>query len=214
MVNKNMVNKDVSIFVGAGHGLFLVPYAENNKDVIAIGFEPNPYSFVQLFENTKHLDNVILVPKAVSYVNSDVTFNITKLPDGDLGCSSLLEYSDNIDNLINDGMEHSEVVDTKCIRIDTFLDDLDFNVNSIKNIVVDAQGYDYECLISTGRYSDLIEVGEVEVVTYENALYQNQENVIWNVVRWLYEKGFVIYNITNNDNVNLGTEMNVFFKKI
>jgi len=207
-------SKDISIFIGAGWGKYLIPYAEANMDVIVIGFEPNPTAFIQLFENTKYLTNVILVPKAVSYFNSDVTFNITKLPDGDLGCSSLLEYSDNIDNLITNGMEHSEMVDIECIRIDTFLDGLDFKVNTIKNIVVDAQGYDLECLLSTGEYSNLIEMGEVEVVTYENALYKNQQNTISNVVNWLYTMGFVIYDIRDNDHYNPGTEMNIFFKKI
>lgn len=209
-----MISKDISIFIGACWGELLIPYAEANMDVVVIGFEPNPHAFIQLFENTKHLNNVVLVPNAVSYFNSEATFNITKLPDGDMGCSSILEYSDNIENLITDGLEHSETIDIKCIRIDTFLDGLDFKVNTIKNIIVDAQGYDLECLLSTGHYCDLIESGEVEVVTYEDALYNKQNNIIGKVTRWLYEHNFIIYDIRDNDHSNPGTEMNIFFKKI
>jgi len=209
------MKNDIAIFVGAYIGDDLISYAEDNTDVYVIGFEPNIRALDVLIPRTAHLDNVLIVPQAVSYVDGPVKFYITNLSDGDMGCSSLLEYSDNIDNLNTHGdMKHSDTLNIMCTRIDTFLDKLNFEINSIKTLVLDVQGWDYECLLSTGKYVNIIEHGYVEVVTYENALYKGQNNIIGNVARWLYEHNFIIYDITNNDHYNPGTEMNVLFKKI
>ena len=202
------------IEVGAFDGSDSLNY--HNNGYIVYTFEPKKDLFQNLVNNTKHLTNYTVIPKAVSLNNGTVKFNICKAG----GASSILPFRpDNVlvENWTSNRTDihySGESYDVETTRLDTFIEEYKLQDRIIDFIHIDAQGVDLDCLKSLGKYIPNVLAGVVETVKDTNkSIYIGQEdNTLDNVTEFLSMNGFKINNIISNDNTNC--EYNVFFEKI
>ena len=177
-------------------------------------FEPTP-ELVQYINSWGHTySNLILIPSAVSCVDSEsVAFNIAG--HHDWGCSSLLKFSDDhIKKAWGDreDLYFTDSIDVSTIRLDSYISA--FNKNNPSPIVeidylhIDTQGSDLEVIKSLGDYLPIVKAGQLEVPDSENvALYQGQHTEA-EAIYFLYENGFRIVTVLQQQN-----ERNLVFEK-
>ena len=201
------------IEVGAFDGSDSLNY--HNNGYIVYTFEPKKDLFQNLVNNTKHLTNYTVIPKAVSLNNGTVKFNICKAG----GASSILPFRpDNVlvENWTSNRTDihySGESYDVETTRLDTFIEEYKLQDRIIDFIHIDAQGVDLDCLKSLGKYIANVLAGVVETVIDKNkSIYIGQEdNTLENVKDFLLLNGFKITQIQSNDNTNC--EYNVYFEK-
>lgn len=192
--------------VGAFDGLDSIGFAENNPDYLVYAFEPVPESIQLLSQKTKHLQNYIIVPKAVSNFNGVASFNISCL----YGCSSLLEFSDK-SKTEWPGRTDFETIrqnEVDVIRLDTFIEEN--NITSIDFLHVDTQGCDLKVLEGLGDKLNLVRWGIIEAANKKDILYYGQ-NEKDECLDFLINKGFEIENVSPNDEYY--NEINISFRK-
>ena len=199
--------------VGEFDGSDSLRFYENGYRVFT--FEPKKDLFDNLTYRTQHLDNYQVFPQAVCGVDGTTTFNICK--EG--GASSILSFRP--DDVLNDTWStgrtdihySGESYEVETIRLDTFIERMNLQNDTIDYIHIDAQGVDLECLMSIGKYITNVVEGVIEtVMNLDKSIYIGQDaNVYDNVQQFLQEHGFDIINIESNDIT--GCEYNVHFKK-
>jgi FkbM family methyltransferase len=198
-------NEMIYFDIGANDGSSILPRIQDSDIVYA--FEPTPQMADIIREKTRHLNNYHLYQVAVSDFDGTAEFNISGYEDW--GCSSLLQYSENLEK--DWGARHftvTEKIQVDVIRLDSFLDKNPIEV--IDFFHCDTQGSDLRVLRGMGNHISKIKMGVVEAARKPNVLYKDQ-NSETDTIEFLVNNGFTITNIGANDGgVN---EVNIMFEK-
>lgn len=190
--------------VGANWGTSTIHLA--SKDTLVYAFEPTPFLINHLYALSRNNNNFIVVPKAVSDFNGKAIFNIAG--QHDWGCSSLLEFSDNLDKTWagRTDFKVTEKVEVDVIRLDNFIEEK--KISQIDYLHCDTQGNDLKVLKGLGNYYDIVVAGVIEVpATIEVRLYKDQPSRE-ETISWLETHNFEVINEVYQQN-----EFNVYFKR-
>lgn len=187
------------IEVGANDGGHTNAFLSDNDSVV-YSFEPTVELQLHLQSRFKNYSNFNLVSAAVDIVNGFKYFNIAG--SGDWGCSSLFDFSDNIEILWPDrpDFKTTDRYKVMTIRLDTFCDL--YNIVKIDYLHIDAQGNDFNVLKSLGDKINLVQEGQCEAALGVN-LYKNTENNAFEIQKWLEEHGFHVQFENPHQEVNI-----------
>lgn len=194
--------------IGANDGKETLERSKH-EDCIVYAFEPTWELLTKyLWPMAYKQPNLRIVPFAVDIKNSFQQFNISGI--GDWGCSSLHEFSDNIEkdwpNRPDFKTTHSYIVPTITLYDFCKL----YNITQVDFIEIDAQGNDFNVLKSFGDLIHIVKEGVVEAS--ENVdLYKGVDNKREDVIKYLVDRGFEIIKETEND--YLRAEVNIHFKR-
>lgn len=176
------------------------------KNTIVYAFEPTPQLVDHLIDKFKNNNNVHIIDAAVDEEEGSAIFNIAGTADW--GCSSLYSFTEDIHEKWK-GRPDFHFTDT-CIvnkvRLDSFIED--YKIDSVDYLWIDAQGNDFKVLKSLGDKVSLIKEGKCEG-SYTVDLYQDTNNNVEDIVKWLEDKGFECKIIPDN----VGKEADVHFKR-
>ncbi|OGM55878.1 hypothetical protein A3F62_01490 [Candidatus Woesebacteria bacterium RIFCSPHIGHO2_12_FULL_44_11] len=194
--------------VGANNGNSTIDFAKASTNNIVYAFEPNPELCDLIKEKTANLPNYILIPKAVSDFNGISKFNIT--PRHGQVCSSLFDYTDNI-NIIWGRIAHRfEVTKTINVMVTTmerFIEEQ--NIPIVDYLHCDAQGADLKILKSFSKYLNLLQSGVVETSRLPETSTYKVDNTFDSLKKFLMGNNFEITDVDRSDR----REWNVYFKK-
>ena len=200
--------KKIIFDVGANDGKETLERAQD-KNCIVYAFEPTWELLINyLWPMAHENENIMVIPFAVDIDNGFKKFNIAG--NGDWGCSSLHEFSDNIHE---SWPGRSDFVTTHSYNVPTItLYDFCnlYKIDKIDFIEIDTQGNDFNVLKSMGDKISIIEEGVVEASNSVD-LYKNVNNRIEDVRNFLKENNFEI--IEENSNDYLSAEVNIRFRK-
>jgi FkbM family methyltransferase len=183
----------------------------NQNDCIVYAFEPAWELLSKyLWPMALQAQNLRIIPFAVDIENSFKTFNVAG--NGDWGCSSLHEFSDDLETKWPGRLDfkktHSYIVPT--ITLFHFCEL--YNINEIDFIEIDAQGNDFNVLKSLGDKISIVKEGVIEASNNVD-LYKNVNNRKEDILFYLQTNGFEIIEESIND--YLSAEVNIrFIKKI
>jgi FkbM family methyltransferase len=201
------MRKKIAFNVGASIGTSIAELKE--YDVI-YAFEPTPFSFKKLIEETKNQDRVKCYQLAISEEDGRTNFN----------CHTHYEYSSllSIDtdsefvkkcNEIDPGFEEIyDIIEVETKRLDTFL--IQNKITHIDFLKIDTQGSDLSVVKSLGesiRKVDLIELEVQNISLYKNSPSKEE------TVEYLNSKGFkLIEEIWNAEDL-VGFEQRLSFRR-
>lgn len=192
--------------IGANNGSSTEVERLNTNNLI-YAFEPTPELISKLLDiSTKYL-NYIVIPKAVSDFNGSATFNIAG--QADWGCSSLLKFSENLNNTWpgRSDFKVTHTVEVEVIRLDKFIEEN--NISTIDYFHCDTQGSDVDVLNGLGKFYNIIKEGVIEVPASDQVkLYKNQHSKE-QATAWLERHGYVIKSEKYQQN-----EYNIYFTNI
>jgi FkbM family methyltransferase len=198
----------IKIEVGANKGTETEELASDGSIVYA--FEPTYELLVKyLWPLSYENKNIRILPFAVDSENSFKKFNIAG--HWDWGCSSLYEFSDNLNETwpgrVDFSNTHSYIVPT--ITLYDFCEL--YKIETIDFLHIDAQGNDFNVLKSLKDKISFVNEGVIEA---SNAveLYKNTSNKAEDIREYLKSNGFEIVKETINDEVE--AEINIHYKKI
>lgn len=198
----------IKIEVGANKGTETKEMAKDGSIVYA--FEPTYELLIEyLWPLSYENKNIRILPFAVDCENSFKQFNIAG--HWDWGCSSLYEFSDNLNETwpgrVDFSTTHSYTVPT--ITLYDFCEL--YKIETIDFLHIDAQGNDFNVLKSLKDKISIVNEGVVEA-SKKVELYKNTDNNVDSIKEYLISNGFQIIDETINDAVE--AEVNVHFKKI
>ena len=189
--------------VGANYGQHTSKFV-NEVDTFVWSFEPLPILSDRLKEIYKDQENLMIIQKAVSDFNGVSQFYVSDPSGGaaDYGCSSLNQFTDNIQDIWVNRPDFAfvDTIDVEVIRMDKFIEDFH----------CDAQGSDLSVLKSFGDKLGVIVSGVVEGAHRIN-LY-SVDNTVTSIVDFLESNGFRITN--KNDQNSSSEELDVYFERI
>lgn len=193
--------------VGANTGVDTQTLASDGSTVYA--FEPtHELLYKHLWPLSFEMPNIIVVPFAVDIESSFKKFNVAG--HNDWGCSSLHEFSDDIretwSNRDDFSTTHSYTVPT--ITLYDFINL--YNIPTIDYLHVDAQGNDFNVLLSLKDKISIVKAGVVEAANNVN-LYKNVSNNAGAIRNFLLLNGFEITSEYPNDSI--AAEINIHFVK-
>lgn len=189
----------VKIEVGANHGTDTERLAEDGSIVYA--FEPTRELVNILWNKFNHNPNVKIIPFAVDVTNGFATFKIAG--QSDWGCSSLHDFSGQWDRW---DFKVTHQYEVPKITLYDFCNM--YNITMIDYLWIDAQGNDFNCLLSLKDKINIVKEGKCEVaMNYE--LYGGTNNHINYVKPWLEEKGFEVEVIPDN----ISAECDLIFRR-
>jgi FkbM family methyltransferase len=156
----------------------------------------------------KEKDNFIVIPNAVSDIEGEMEFKIAG--NLDWGCSSLLDFSDDLNHTWPGRIDFkvTDKIKVNTIRMDSFIKK--YNISSIDIMHCDTQGNDIKVLRSFGEYINIIKSGQVEGFA-QNPLYKDSENSVDNLIVFLKNHQFNIDKLESNDVYQ--NEINIHFSK-
>jgi FkbM family methyltransferase len=188
--------------VGANEGKHFIDEARSSGSIV-YAFEPVPEVVSILLNELRKTPcpTFHVVSAAVSDEEVISCLNIAGWHE--YGCSSLLEFSDNIESLYV--KTHQVYVPT--IRLDTFIRQMD--IPKIDFLKIDAQGNDLRVLKSLGADVQKVFSGVVEVPN-ELFLYKNMHTKD-ETIQFLTDNDFRITKIENN--WGNSSEQNIFFER-
>lgn len=135
------------------------------------------------------------------------------------GASSILEFKSNEElikhwtNIRTDIHYSGLSYDVECIRLDNFIENENLQNNFIDYLHIDAQGVDYEVLLSLGKYLKNVKKGVVETVKDNSkSIYKDQINNVDVLTKFLTENNFIVEEIVSNDPTNC--EFNLHFRNL
>lgn len=199
--------------VGANDGSSCIRFAQASPDNIVWAFEPTPKFAQELEEKYKGLPNYHVVQKAVSDVPGTAKFYIAGTPGCDGGCSSLNQFSDNLEETWPGRIDFkvTDTIDVDVIRLDQFMKDN--NIEKIDYLHVDVQGKDMEVLFSLGDKLTSVGSGVMEMpLTDDVKLYKDQKYTLVDGVKFLTKNGFRVQRIEPND--VFCNEVNVYYYRV
>ena len=203
-----MSSKTIWFDVGANNGSSSICKAEENPELTVYAFEPVPELVQILKDNTAHLDNYIVIPKAVSDFNGYASFNVRGVDDW--GQGSLSDFTDAVDIVWPAGaLKFTDKINVDVIRLDTFIEAN--NILAIDYLHIDAQGNDLKVLRSLGKYVSIVMAGVAEAAKANKTYYVDQ-NTIADTLKFLDESGFKLTEIVPNDNRD--NEFNIYFNRL
>jgi FkbM family methyltransferase len=198
----------IKIEVGANKGTETKELASDGSIVYA--FEPTYELLIEhLWPLSYENQNIRILPFAVDSENSFKQFNVAG--HWDWGCSSLYEFSDNLDKdwpgRVDFNKTHSYIVPT--ITLYNFCEL--YKIETIDFLHIDAQGNDFNVLKSLKDKISIVKEGVIEA-SNNVELYKNTNNKISDIREYLILNGFEIVKETINDAV--AAEVNIYYKKI
>lgn len=165
------------------------------------GFEPVPVMYERTSKRFENRNDVHIMHAAVDIEDGIKPFHLSN-PDGMFtdgsgrkihayGCSSLYLFADDIHDKWKGRPDFNmiETIDVKTIRLDTFLDQIQFD-GEIEYMHCDAQGNDVNVLKSLGKYLPRLKAGVIEVAATVE-LYKNTNNTIKEATKFLTQNGFI-----------------------
>lgn len=162
--------------VGANYGTDSLPIISSNKDWICFAFEPTPHLIEYLKQKSLPFSNRYhIIPYAVSDFDGEADFNIAG--QADWGCSSLLKFSDNLNQTWpgRSDFKVTETIRVKVITLKTFIENMcELSITQIDLFHCDTQGSDLKVLKGMQNYISLIRKGVVEAANKKDILYRNQ----------------------------------------
>jgi FkbM family methyltransferase len=202
------MNQQFIIFdVGANNGKTFLHHAIDGHRIYA--FEPTPKLIGDIKEwlHPNIFPNYKLIEKAVSLENGKTIFNIAG--QGDWGCSSILEFSDNLDATWagRTDFKVTEQIEVETIRLDTFIEQSG-NISHISYLHIDTQGHDLAAIKSLGKYIGIVQAGCVEVPQSKDVQLYKGQHTKEEMMDFLSQNGFVIKNIEHQMN-----EDNLYFER-
>jgi FkbM family methyltransferase len=211
-VNQKFKNPDdVSVIfdIGSLHCLESIEFSKRFKNSSIYAFEANPESYKVCLENTKDIDNITVVNKAVNDydgtcifcpINEDET--ITTWFDGNRGASSLFKANGSYDHIEKYVQDEIEV---PCIRLDSFCEEN--GIDKVDLIWMDLQGAELIALQSLGNLLSKVKVIHTELEI--NPMYEGQ-CLFSDVSEYLKTMGFI--RVYGNPGVEFGTDF-IFVNK-
>lgn len=137
-------------------------------------FEPLPSNLSWVYKNTDDLDNVEVIPCAVSDING--TVNFYEVYNGNVGASSLLKVNDHP----RSRQWLQRPIEVESIRMDTWLEKK--SIDHIDILWADVQGAEKLVFESFGKYLNNIDCISTEIEVqrlYENAILKNDlDNIL------------------------------------
>lgn len=216
--------------IGSQNGNQFINYNINYDNVMTYAFEPTPTACENIKRKIKKMGakNFYLIEKAVSSFEGEAKFYISlkdKGQDAGSGMNSLNKFNSQ-EELKKDWGDLSKnkkksdkklhrfsvkkTIKVDVIRLDKFMKNN--NITNIDYLHIDAQGHDYEVLLSLGKYINNVNAGMIEVIGYDKTpLYKNSTNEIKKVKKFLENNRFKI--ISENKNDRKSNELNVRFIK-
>lgn len=178
------------IEVGANRGIDTQVMADENPNAMIYSFEPTRELLVEhLWPKFENHPRVIILPFAVDLVSEFKTFNVSGI--NDWGCSSLHEFSDNISSIWNNRNDF-QITKKYTVPTITLLDFCNiYKIDHIDFLWIDAQGSDFNCLLSLGDKIKDLKAGRCEV-SDQVELYKNTSNRKDTVKHWLESQGFKV----------------------
>lgn len=211
-VNHKFKNPDdVSVIfdIGSLHCLESIEFSKKFTNSKIYAFEANPNSYSVCLDNTKDIENITVINKAVNSYDGQCTFRpinpektVTTWFDGNRGASSLFKANgsyDHIEKYVQDEIEVS------CTRLDSFCKEND--IDRIDLIWMDLQGAELIALKSLGELLSTVKVIHTELEV--NPMYDGQ-CLFADVNSFLVDMGFV--RVYGNPNVQFGTDF-IFVNK-
>lgn len=187
----------------------------HKQGYVVYTFEPKKDLYENLKNKTKHLKNYNVYNKAVYHENCTKKFNICKQG----GASSILEFKSNEELIKHWTNKRTDIhysglsYDVECIRLDNFIENENLQNNFIDYLHIDAQGVDYEVLLSLGKYLKNVKKGVVETVKDNSkSIYKDQINNVDVLTKFLTENNFIVEKIVSNDPTNC--EFNLHFRNL
>ena len=174
---------------------------KNYQNIIVYAFEPNVCVLNNIFGK---LPNFIVIPMAVAEKNGFMTYHIN-INDS---TNSLLQFYDkNVDNWKSD-KEKVTILKTivPTIRLDTFMNEN--NIKSVEYLKIDAQGYDYYVVKSTG--DRIRDIKKIQLEVQLKPLYSGSKDKKA-VMDFLNSKGFKLLYATKQ---SYDQEENLYFERI
>lgn len=170
--------------VGAHLGELTFGWARDNPDCVVYAFEPNIKAASKVIGR---LPNFVVIPMAVSTVNGFETFYENAYEES----SSLLPLDPEVrDFWVRGG--NLEVVNSypvPSIRLDTFMEIM--GIPRVDFLKIDAQGYDYEVVLSCGeRLKDVRRI-QLEVTLTGKQFYRGAKGKR-EILELLSRNGFVL----------------------
>jgi FkbM family methyltransferase len=171
------------IEVGANSGTDTINLAADGSTVYA--FEPT-HELIKnnLWPLSKQYPNIKVIPFAVDTTNNFTTFNIAG--QSDWGCSSLHDFSGQWERF---DFHYTDSYQVPTITLYDFCNL--YNINFIDYLWIDAQGNDFNCLLSLKDKINIVKEGRCEVALTKE-LYKDTNNHIKYVKPWLEQHGFTI----------------------
>lgn len=198
--------------VGANSGTFGLNIAQQNPHIQVFGFEPTPQLQALILQQVEQmgLKNYELIPKAVSDYAGTVKFNVAG--QADWGCSSLLEFSEGLNETWpgREDFKVTETIEVECITLGSFVEER--GITGIEFLHTDVQGVDLKVLASLGDHIRLVNRGMLETASSKSVMLYKGQHSIEDVVMFLLRHGFEIERLTPND-VHCN-EVNVIYKRI
>ena len=197
--------------VGANWGTDSLDFIRNNNDWVCFAFEPTPQLFAHLVNASAGFkDRYFVYPYAISDFVGKANFNVAG--QSDWGCSSLLEFSDNLDKTWPGRTDFvvTENIEVDVISLKYFIENIvpNIKIEKIDRFHCDTQGNDLKVLKGMAEYVSIIQHGVIEVPqSTEVMLYKNQHS-FEEAVEFLQNNGFKISNINSQQN-----ELNLCFDR-
>jgi len=199
--------------VGANWGVDSLETIKNNPDWVCYAFEPTPRLAEHLRQaSAAFADRYHVYEYAISDENTDAVFNVAG--QADWGCSSLLQFSDNLDKSWPGRTDFvvTEQIPVKVITLAYFFEKILpnlFVVPQIEYFHCDTQGNDLKVLKGMGHYISKIKRGVIEVPMSTNVMLYKGQHTKEEAVDYLEQNGFAIENFGVQQN-----ELNVYFKNL
>ncbi len=163
----------------------------NQNDWTVYAFEPTPELISVINSKVGENKRYNIIPMAVGNENKIIKFNIAG--HYDWGCSSVLNFSDNLDKTW-EGREDfyfTSQIDVQMIKLIDFCKAND--VTKIDYLHIDAQGFDYEVLLGLEDMINIVEEGCLETAqNHDVKLYKDQKYVLDDVLRFLIAHDFIM----------------------
>lgn len=206
-----MDNKFILFDIGANWGTDSLEKTRCDENVICFAFEPTPMLYQNLIKESESFsDRYFVFPYAISNFNGKAKFNIAG--QADWGCSSLLEFSDDLDKTWEGRTDFvvTEEIDVDVITMKKFLEEISpFKINNINFLHCDAQGSDLDVLKGFEEYIGIIEEGVIEAPHNSDVkLYKNQ--FLYNDVLEFFANN----NLVESEIVSQQNEYNIYFKRV
>lgn len=201
--------------VGANNGSSSLDFISNHKEYICFAFEPTPVLAQNLRNESskrKLADRYHVIEKAVCDYNGVSSFNIAG--QRDWGCSSLLEFSENLNKTWPDrtDFKFTDTVNVDVITLKKFIEELSpIPITSIDYFHCDTQGTDLKVLKGLGEYISLIREGVIEVAANSTVMLYKNQHTKFDAVEFLQQHNFKITKEKRND--IYGNEFNLYFEQ-
>jgi len=198
--------------VGANWGTDSLEKTRIDPRIYCWAFEPTPELINHLTDSSKfYADRYSIQPIALSDFDGTAQFNIAD--QADWGCSSLNNFSDNLNQTWpgRTDFKFNRSITVTVRRLDTWFKENPIQFDKIDYFHCDTQGSDLKVLQGMGDYISLIQEGVVECARDESVKLYKENHTRAEMVEFLTSKGFVI--VVEHSNDIHSNEINLHFKK-